>query len=180
MATEKKWNTNVGFNKDTYKIRCTDESFGPSKSSGKPMITLQFEITEPEEMYINGDDYSIVGTRVTNYYITQALNEDGTIDEVKQKSNMERLEKLFKAFGLDFTGFNPENPTLGFKGKLVWALLYPDVTEQRRAPTREQAEKGQKQGDILKDPISGKTLTTTYPKIGDIYGLAEGSPNKPY
>lgn len=175
-----KWNSKVQFPKDNYVIRCMDDSFGPSKSSGKPMITLGFEIVSPETITVDGSEYTIAGTELKAYYVTQSVDEQGNIDVEKTQNIAARLKKLYEAFGLDFSTFNPENPTLGFKGKSVHALLYGDVQEQRKAPTAEQIAKGQKQGDVLKNPITGKALVSYYPKIDDIFGLASADAGKPY
>lgn len=175
-----KWNNKVQFLKDNYVIRCTDESFGPSKSSGKPMISLSFEIVSPETMVTDGQEYTIAGTELKTYHVTQSVDEQGNVDVEKTQNIAARLKKLYEAFGLDSSNINPENPALGFKGKSVHALLYGDVQEQRKAPTAEQIQKGQKQGEVLKNPITGKALVTYYPKVDDIFGLATAEAGKPY
>jgi hypothetical protein len=62
----------------------------------------------------------------------------------------------------------------------VYALLYPDTQDRRKSPTAEQLAKGQKQGDVMINPITKKPLTQHYPKIGEIFGLAPTDTNKSY
>ena len=163
----------------SYIIRCIDEAFGPSKSSGKPMITLKFEIVSPEEVEVAGEQVNIAGTQTQPcYYVTQSTDEDGVVDAEKSANILKRLQGLYKAFGLASDTINPENPTLGFKGKVVYALLSADKQERRKSPTAEQLKSGVKQGDIMVNPVTKQTLTNYYIKVGDIFGLAPTDGNK--
>lgn len=169
-----KWTSKVVFPKDSnYIIMCKDATFGPSKSSGKPMITAKFEVVSPDVVNIDGEDYTVAGVELTQYWVTQSIDEHGNLDAEKTKSIASRLEKTYKAFGLDFSTFNPENPDVeAFKGKKVYALLDCETREQRKQPTAEQA-KNKQLGDVLKNPVTGKALVNYLPKIGEIFGLAE-------
>lgn len=168
-----KWNSKVPFNKDNYILRCVEAEFGPSKSSNKPMITLGFEIAAPQEMQVGDESYIIAGLKTKKYYVTQSINEKGEVDIEKTESLRKQLEELYNMFGISFEGFNPENVDVSeFKGKLVHALLSCNSTEERKSPTREQLLKGQRQGDIIKNPVTGKPMIKHFPQIDEFYGLA--------
>jgi len=175
-----KWNTSIPWNKDTsYVIRCLEANFGPSKA-GNPMITFKYEVVAPETMEVAGEQYMIAGTPLQTWQVCKTL-EDGVVNVEKTQKNMENLKKLFTAFGLPSDSINPENvDTSGFIGKVVYALLYNDQTEQRKSPTAEQLKAGQRQGDVLLNPLTKQPLKNNYPKIGEIFGLAPTDSNKPY
>ena len=168
------------FPRENFIIRCTEEIFGASKGSDNPMLTLKFEVDSPEEVNIAGEMFNVAGARISGYYVTQVLNEDGTLDEEKTANAQKRVRDLYDKFGLPSDNINFENPELGFKGKLQWALLYADAQEQRKSPTKEQLAKGIKQGDVLKNPVTGEPLIAYYPKIDQFFGLATANPNKPF
>ena len=157
---------------DNYVLRCTEESFGPSKSTGNPMITLKFEIVAPEQITVAGEDYITAGAAVNPHYaVTKSMDQDGNVDIEKSENNKKRVEALYTMFGLPAPA-DLDNPTLGFVGKTVWALVKSDVVEKRRAPTAEQLKAGQRFGDVMKNPIDGKPLVSYYPKIEEIFGIA--------
>jgi hypothetical protein len=174
-----KWNQGIEFPKENYVLRCTEESFGPSKSSGNPMITLEFEVQSPDEVPVGDDIITVAGVPLRTYLTTKVLDGDGDIDAEKTENCAKRLEKIYAAFGLDFSNFSPDNPTVGFKGKLVHAYCYAKEEEDRKAPTKEQVAKRQ-QGDVIKNPITGKSRLRYQPQVGEVYGLAQGDANKPY
>ena len=175
-----KLTSKVAIPKDSnYIIRCTEEKFGPSKSSGNPMITLNFEVVAPEEVIVKGEAYNIAGARVSPMYLTTQSMKDGEVDVEKTSAAAGRIEKMYNAFGLDFSTFNPENPTLGFKGKEVFAALYADEDVVRKDPTPEQLKRGE-QGDPQVNPVTGKDRIQYFTKIDEIFGLAKKDPTKPY
>ena len=170
----KKWNSEIAIPTDSsYIIRCIEEVFGQSKSSGKPMITLKFEVVTPEEVDVAGEMITIAGVQTSpQYYVTQSVDENGNIDVEKSAEILKRLEKLYKAFGLPADSINPENPTLGFKGKEVYAVLAADTQERRKSPTAAQLAAGQKQGDVMINPLTKAPLIYNSIKVGEIFGLA--------
>ncbi len=95
-------------------------------------------------------------------------------DAEKSAKALARVEQEYKLFGLDFDGFNPENPVLGFNGKLVHVRLYSKERESRKAPTPEQKSKNQP-GDLIKNPITNKAVVSYEPTIAEVYGLAAES-----
>jgi hypothetical protein len=175
----KKWNMEIAWERQSnYKLRCVEETFGLS-SKDSPMITLKFEVVSPEEMEVAGEVYNIAGTPLRYFQVTKSM-ADGQVDVDKTAECKKRLEKLYAAFDLPTDNINPENPTLGFKGKVVYAMLENSVTEKRKSPTKEQLAKGVKQGDILLNPKTNQPLTSNYPKISEIFGTASVDASKPY
>ena len=162
-----------------YVLRCLEANFGPS-NAGNPMITFKYEVAAPELMEVAGESYNIAGTKLTTWQVCQTMS-DGVVDVEKTAKNSEALKKLYAAFGLPNDNINPENPdTSGFVGKCVYALLYNDQNDQRKTPTAAQLKAGQKQGDILINPVTKQPLKSNYPKIGEIFGLAPMETGKPY
>jgi len=165
---------------DNYVARCIEESFGPSKSTGNPMITLEFEVASPEEVDIAGEKVGVAGIKLKYYATTFNPN-----DAEKSNKCRERLvgtpskKGLYQLFGLDPAGFNPENPALGFKGKLVHVRLTSDEQAARKDPTPEQVKKGE-QGDVIKNPVTGEEVKYYIPKIAEIYGLAPEKSGSPF
>lgn len=168
----KKYSSQLQFPQDNYLVRCTSAIFGPSKSSGKPMITMEFEILSPEVVEIGGEQYTVAGVQTRPYYqVTQSIDGDGNLDAEKTETIKENLDKVCEAFGIPPID-NPENPVIeGFVGKVVWALLNSEKFEKRRSPTAAQLAKGEKVGDILKNPITGEPLVSYSPKIERFFGV---------
>lgn len=186
-----KWTFNTFFPTDSNFIcRVVEESFSPSKSSGNPMITLKTEIVAPEEYEIGGEMFTLAGVNPNPlYFTTQAFN-DGELDVEKTEKNRKRLEDLYSKFQMDFSKFNPENPELGFKGKLFYCQMSGEENVRRKTPTAEQMKVGDPnakplprkagEGDVMVNPMSGKPLLSYRPIIREIFGLAPADPNKPY
>lgn len=176
-----KWTPKYQFPTDNYVIRVTDEKFGPSNSSGNPMITLEFEVDRPEEVEIGGEQFNVAGVKVQPaYYTTRNPN-----DSEKEANAQKRVNELYSLFGLDNSVIDFDNPSLGFKGKLVHARLYSEERVQRKTPTAAQIAEAKKtgkqpEGDVLKHPITGIPQVSYFPKIGEIFGLANAEANKPF
>lgn len=179
MAT--KYNKSIKLPKDNYILRVVDESFGPSKSSGNPMITLKTEVQSPDEVNVGGEQVTVAGLAIP-YYITVANLQDAEKSEACKKRCIVGKENdpgLYQKFGIDPATFNQENPGLGFKGKLFHALLNSKTEAVRKDPTPEQQAKGE-QGDIIKNPVTGEDKVYYQVQIEEIYGLAQENPNRPY
>lgn len=170
MAT--KYNKSMRLPPDNYVLRCVEESFGPSKSSGNPMITLEFEIQSPDEIEIAGEKVTIAGTKLTHYVTTQVLNDAEKSEGCRVRAVGDKQKKgIYQLFGLDPEGFNPENPILGFKGKLEHARLTSEENAARKDPTEEQLKKGER-GDIIKNPVTKEPVLFYQLKVAEFYGLA--------
>lgn len=165
------WNSNSAWNNDNYILKCIGQSFAPSKSTNNPMITLEFEVVSPESVKIGNDEFNVAGTKVPYYAVTKTLNEDGSSNDEKSTNNKKRLDELTTAFGLPNVE-DVENPALDFVGKNVWALVSAQPEPRRKSPTAEQLMARQP-GDILKNPMNGKPLVRYYPKINEIFGVAQ-------
>lgn len=163
------YNRNMQLPQDNYVMRVINEEFSNSKSSGNPMITLELEVQHPDEVDIAGEQVSVAGLKIKRYLPTMVKD-----NPEKSENALKRVEQDYKAFGLDFTGFNPENPVLGFKGKLVHVRLYSKEKESRKAQTAEQKAKNQP-GDLIKNPITNKAVVSYEPTIAEVYGLADES-----
>lgn len=197
----KTWNRNIQFPSDSdFVVRITDANFGPSKSSGHPMLTLEWEIVSPSEKEIGGDMYEMAGISSNPmnhlYWKTKDLN-----DEAKSANALERLVSKGDPQGVLRTmlpemsdlvdAFNPENPSQeildALKGLCVFVQMAPDIVPQRKNPTSVQIAEAKKtgkraEGDIQKHPISGKPLVEYRPKVKEIFGVApkEVGAGKPY
>lgn len=167
MATN--YNRNLQLPTDNYVMRVINEEFSNSKSSGNPMITLELEVQHPDEVEIAGEQVTVAGLKIKRYLPTKVGD-----DEEKTEKALARVEAEYKLFGLDFDGFNPENPVLGFKGKLVHVRLYSKEKESRKAQTPEQKKAG-KQGDAILNPLTNKPVVSYEPSIAEVYGLAQES-----
>ena len=175
-----KWDNQVKITNENVILRVIEESFGPSKESGNPMITLKYEVASPESINVAGVDYSIAGLKISPaYYVTNNLT-----DEEKAANNDKYCfgpsgdkdrPSLYEVFEIDAAGIDKNNPKLGFKGKLVHARINSEIKEITKAPTAEQLKKGQKTGDVVKNPKTGKPEYTAYPKVVKLYGIAEGN-----
>jgi hypothetical protein len=175
-----KWNNQVKITNENVIVRVLEEAFGPSKSSNNPMITLQWEVVSPESINVAGVEYSIAGLKVSPTYYTTANLEDAEKSANNDKytfgpSGDKERPSLYELFEIDTTGIDKNNPKLAFKGKLQHARISSEIKEVRKAPTAEQLKKGIKEGEIVKNPKTGKPEYTAYPKIVKLYGLADGS-----
>ena len=95
------------------------------------------------------------------------------MDEFKTEKMKGRIEEAYKAFGIPFDTFNPENPDVsGFEGKTVWAFVEHDENVLRKTQTAEQKANGQL-GDVAINPVTGEKSQTFYPKVKEFYGIAK-------
>lgn len=180
MAAQK-WNFKVQFPTDSNFVnRITNATFGPSKSSGNPMITIETEVVSPAEVEIGGELYNISGVKATIYRTTKNLS-----DAEKAENNLKQCKEFIAMLFPDkpeyAEKFDPENPDQAMlnemKGLLILTQMSPDVDEQRKTPTAEQIEKAKKngtrpEGDVMKHPVTGKALISYRPQIREVFGLA--------
>jgi hypothetical protein len=172
------YNSSVPFQRDSsYILRTLNVEFKPS-NGGNPMFAFEFEVVEPQIMTVGDSEYNIAGTKVRAWQVVKTMDGD-SVDVVKTQRNNNACKKLVKAYGGDPETYDFENPDLTlFKDKLVFALLEDNEQEKRKSPTAAQLKAGQKQGDVLLNPVTKKPLTTHGPKLGNdndalaIFGLA--------
>ncbi len=156
---------------DNYILRIMpDVTFGPS-SKGKPMITMNYEVISPESVKIAGEDYNVAGVKTRpSYNVTKSIDEDGNVDVEKTAKIKDMLDDLCNKLGVPVIT-DPENPDINaFKGRYVWALVGNEAVERRKAPTAEQLARGERQGEIIKNPVTGEPLVNNYPKIQQFFG----------
>lgn len=191
MSTATKWNSKVMLPTDSnYICRVTGADFGPSKSSGNPMITLNWEIASPGEVEIGGNMVNIAGVKPRpTYHTVAAMDAEGEVDEEKTAIKHTQIKELYEKFGLTSEDIGSmDNPdTSKLLGKACYCLVKAKVTEQRKPPTAAQVEAAKKagnkfaQGDVMKNPVTGKDLVDYWPEITEIFGLAlTGSVAAPY
>jgi hypothetical protein len=134
-------------------LRCTNATFGPSKSSGKPMITLEWELMgvrneankDQIDTAINrgGQEYNLAGLSVRSTYHT--LTKEAA--------------RYFAPVWAKFTGrpesefsVDPGNPDLSiYKGLAMSAVVKAVKTFKRKQLTDEDKAAGKTEGDIVKD-----------------------------
>lgn len=103
-------NQNVQLPKDAYVVRVIEETFGVSKSSGNPMITLEMEIVAPDEIKgVDGQMIACGGFKFKHYL---PLAGD---DSKKTASAVKRITDLWNLIGQLPDEFDTENPPLLFK-----------------------------------------------------------------
>lgn len=166
-----KWNADKQLPYDNYVVRVIEEDFAPSQK-GSPMVTWKFEIASPNSVIIGNEDVIIAGVRLSLMRrVLKSVNDDGSENEGKTKTVREMFNKFITDCGLP-AETNFENPALGLKGKLLHVAIKAPEVAKRKTPTAEQLAKGEKQGDILLNPITGKPNVQYWPEIDIVYGAA--------
>lgn len=154
-------------------LRCLENKFGPSQSSGNPMITLEWEIIHPESVTINGEVKNIMGVKPgSSYFPTIVLAEDKSRNNAKSDAALARLRDFRKAVDLPADEIDDENPTLDYKGICVDAVCSAEEYKLHKEPTAEQLARGQRQGDPMTD-ASGKPLVGYRIKVDNILGKSQ-------
>lgn len=168
----KDYNLTLPWPTDNYIVRCLpDAKFGPS-NAGKPMLTLNFEILTPETVNIAGEDFNVAGTKTQPVFrVTKSIDSDGNVDAEKTTTVQTYLKDMYKKFGLaEPTDFDNIDVT-PLKGIIVWAVVANKAVPKRKAPTAEQLAKGEKEGDVLVNPVTGEPNIMNFPEIKEFYGL---------
>lgn len=170
-----KWNAKMQFpTESNYVNRITNAVFGPSKSSGNPMVTVSYEICEPQEVEIGGEMVSIAGVSCDSYFPTTVLNPDHSVNEEKTESARKRFKEFYTLLGLNPEEINWDNVDVSpLKGKVVLTMMSPDEQEQRANPSAAELAKNPKaQGKTLRNPVNNKPLVQYWPKVREVFGLA--------
>lgn len=185
-----KWNSKVLFPTDSnFAVRFTNVKFSPSKSSGNPMFTIESEIVYPDNAEVGEDTYVIAGVNPNPLYLTtQRKNQDGSIDEEGTEQARGYVKELYQKLELSVEGIDWDNiDTSKLKGIIALCQISPEIQEQRKNPTALQIAEAKKlnkrpEGDVMKNPITGKPLIYYKPIIREIFGLAPAdlTANKPY
>jgi len=172
-----KWNASLPWvKKSDYILRCIEETFAPA-NSGNPMVTLKFEVAAPDVVTDdNGEEIQVAGIPIMFWCVVKSVtgNKNQSPEEATEQCKKNFI-KLLTAFELPTDKIDWDNPTLGFKGKLVYAMLEDSEQAQRGSPTKADLAKGIKVGPILINPKTKKELINHYPKINgvdSIFGIA--------
>ena len=181
----KNWDASIQIPTNSeYILRILEEKFAPN-NNGNPMITLTAEVASPTSVNVNGEDINIAGIKIPLYYVTQVMDDTCNVDAEKTAAAQARTfsnnenNSLYQLFEIPVTPDQYNNPPLGFVGKCVYARVKPDAKVKRDSPTAEDLKKGLKEGKVSVNPKTKKPIHTFYPKVEEIYGLAETS-NSPY
>lgn len=169
-----KWNASLMLPTDSnYTNRIVGATFAPS-NKGNPMITLECEITQPQEVEIDGQQVTIAGVKTKNFYPTTVL-EDGVVNEEKTNKSRKRLvDQLWDKLEMDAATINWDNVDVKpLLGKLILTQMEAEVEEKRKSPTAAELAKDKNaQGQVMRNPKTGKALVNYWPKIREIFGLA--------
>lgn len=171
------WNKEMPWpKKSDYILRCIEEGFAPN-NNGNPMVTLKYEVVSPQSVttIVGGKDeeVGITGVTIMGYYTLSSTGTAKNTAEGATKFCQDNFKKVLMGFDRSNEVVNWDNPALGFKGKTVYAHLQDKESPQYASPTKEQLSKGQKIGAPLINPKTKKPLTTHYPEIVELFGIAE-------
>ena len=154
-----------------YAVRCIEESFVESKSSGNPMIVREWEIVDPEAVSINGMSKIVAGQKVTQYLTVMVKNDDGSRNDEKSDKALARLRDENANLGLPSDSIDDENPQLCCKGIVADAICGSDEYSPREELTAEQRAAGKTLGDPIKY-ADGTEVKSYRPKLISILGLS--------
>lgn len=174
-----KWNAKIQFPPDSdYIARIAGASFGPSKSSGNPMLTINWEVKTPAEKEVDGEMILLSGVKMDSYYSVKSFDANGKEDLVKTEKAKENVKELFRLLELNPDEINWDNiDTKPLLGKLCMVLITPDESPMRRNPTASQIEAAKKlgkraEGDLMLNPKTKKPIIQYWPKVREVFGLA--------
>lgn len=166
--------SNIALPRDRYIIRCTAEEFGPSKSSGNPMITRTWEIVSPESIMIDGKKVIIAGTEIKRYNTLEVIG-----DQAKTLKAVGSYLADNAKLGLPSAEVDTENPELLCEGVCAHAILSSEEQVTRKALTDEERAEGKKFGEAIKDQ-EGNELKRYNHRIEQILGVAVLEANQQY
>lgn len=158
---------------DSAIIRCTKASFGPSKSSNKPMITLEWELLGVR----NKEDKSKIDTSITKNgieYVIAGLNVRS-----KYHTLIPEAIKYYRADWSKYTGrpesefmVDTDNPDLNIFDKLVMSAVIKAKTVTKTKELSEE-DKAAGESNIVKDE-DGNPQTYTTVEIDSLNRRFEG------
>jgi hypothetical protein len=188
MSTPINWNASIQFPTDTCFVnRITKATFAPS-STGNVGITIETEVVTPTTYNVGGQEVNIAGVkgRCAFPFMTKMFKEDGSVDEERTANARARVfvstnpeqPSLWEKLELDGKKEDPENPNVKqLEGMLVMVQMSSQEDIQRKTPTSEQIAKAKlakkkPEGDIMKNPKTGKAMCKYWPRVDEIFGLA--------
>lgn len=165
----KLWNFRLFFPTDNYIIRCLSQESGVS-SNDNPMTVCEWEIVNATPRMIGEQLIDFDGVKFKSYHVT-AVKDDAE----KSQNAFNAFDEILRKAGHDTSeGWDDENPPQVLKGKVFYAALAGKEQPMFKSPTPEQVAKGQKMGDPLKDPITGKDVTSWNINLSTLFGLFDG------
>jgi len=154
------------------------------------MFTVETEVVQPSTYTVGDQEVNIAGVKATNYFITKVFGENGEVDEEKTATARARVfgpspnpdqPSLYERLELDGSAEDPENPdTKKLLGKLIMTQMSSQIEEQRKTPTADEIAKAKiarqkPQSALMKNPKTGKVMVKYWPKVDEIFGLADQS-----
>ena len=140
----------------SYRLHVKKATFGASKSSNNPMITLNCEIVSPDRITRFGQEYMVAGTEVM-YWIVLTENNAARAADLFQKLGLS--EQLGQIDTDDTTGTQAA-VNQAFDRLMFDALLWSEEDVKRQRQTPEQKAKNQP-GDPILDS-TGKEIKLGY------------------
>lgn len=147
----------IPLSRDRYSTRIKDAAFGMSKSSGKPMITLDCEIYAPDTIksHVDGQQYTVAGISDKKYL---SLGPDSL------KYTLEFMRQI----GLE-PAIDPENPNLEqFKNKTFASLWYSEEQNMNKSQSDEEKLAGKSPEPITRE--DGTPIKFYRSKLGQVIG----------
>jgi hypothetical protein len=149
--------SDVPLSQDAYSTRIKDAVFGMSKSSGKPMITLDCEIYSPDTIksHYDGKTYTVAGISDKKYL---SLGPD----------SLQYTLEFMRQIGLK-PEIDPENPDCEqFKNKAWRNLWYAEEQNMNKPQSEEDKLAGKKPEPICKE--DGTPIKFFRSKMGRVVG----------
>ncbi len=157
--------------RNRYVLRKIAESFGPSKSSGNPMITREWELIAPEVITVDGATVTIGGATAKQYLTLKVTNKPTPEENAEGTGKaLSRYADEQKKLGLPYNEVDDENPALDQQPLIVDAICSSEEQASRMEPTDEQKAK-REPGSIIKDGEGNDVIRHTL-KIEQILGLS--------
>lgn len=174
----KLWNFRMFFPTDNYVIRCLNQSAEVSQNNN-PMTVLEWEIVNAEPRMIGESLVDFDGVKFRSWHVTAV--KSGEDQEKRSQDVFNTFDEILCKAGHDTTeGWDDENPPQILKGKVFYAALAGKEQPMCKSPTPEQVAKGQKYGDVMKDPITGKDVVTWNINLSTLFALFEGEVKRPF
>ena len=148
--------------RDRVTLLVKEASFGNSKNSGKPMITLKCEIISPSTASVDGKEYIIASQEIT-YYLGLSTELNGKAKSSPWAQTYDFLEKCGLPCEVD-----PESPNLECFDRFTFDII---GTTRERIATRQEGGKYVPILDGNNKPISQGWEWSN--GLGDVLGASD-------
>lgn len=162
------------------RLRCLEEEFKDSKSSGNLMIERTWEIVYPETIELaDGRKVNPVGQEITQYRVTVNKNPDGSRDERKSDKSWDNFLSERRSLGLPVEEqMDDENPPLDLSGKIVEATISSQESPEYEPLTAEDRAAGKKVGKPI--VVNGNPVVRYRPQVVALLEMSSMQVNAPY